>query len=390
MSTPRLRHFRHLDDDVIDHLFLHRPRPVGHDDATRVLALALGATLYVPGDRDDLAGTIGRRFAGGLTSMVIDLEDAVADHDEDHAAACAVAALDELAGTPAAAMLLFVRTRSPERIPKIAAELGAGRTALSGFVLPKFTAAAAHDWLDAVTRASQVLDKKLYAMPVLESPEIVHRETRDTELARISECLNTYRRHVLAVRIGATDMCGMFGIRRDRDLTIYDVRVAADAIASIINYLGRCDGTGHVVTGPVWEYFADHERLFRPTLRQTPFAEHDAVLFRQHLVSRDIDGLLREIALDRANGMHGKTVIHPTHVAAVHALSAVTHEEYHDAVDIIGGQAGGVRPSTYRNKMNELKPHRHWAQAVLDRAHVFGVTNPNITFVDLLTALVPA
>jgi citrate lyase beta subunit len=215
-------------------------------------------------------------------------------------------------------------------------------------------------------------------------------EARDTELARISECLNTYRRHVLAVRIGATDMCGMFGIRRDRDLTIYDVRVAADAIASIINYLGRCDGTGHVVTGPVWEYFADHERLFRPTLRQTPFAEHDAVLFRQHLVSRDIDGLLREIALDRANGMHGKTVIHPTHVAAVHALSAVTHEEYHDAVDIIGGQAGGVRPSTYRNKMNELKPHRHWAQAVLDRAHVFGVTNPNITFVDLLTALVPA
>ena len=88
--------------------------------------------------------------------------------------------------------------------------------------------------------------------------------------------------------------------------------------------------------------------------------------------------------------MHGKTVIHPTHVAAVHALSAVTHEEYHDAVDIAGGDAGGVRTSTYRNKMNELKPHRRWAQGVLDRAHVFGVTNPNITFVDLLTALVPA
>ena len=390
MSTPTLRHFHHLDDAVVERLFLHRPQPITHGDPARVLALALGATLYVPGNRDDLAGTIRRRFADGVTSMVIDLEDAVADDQEDHAAACAVAALDELADGPTAGMLLFVRTRTPERIPKIAAELGAGRAALSGFVLPKFTASIAREGLDAVVRASQVLGTHLYAMPVLESPEIVYRETRDAELSRIARYLDEYRDHVLAARIGATDMCGMFGIRRDRDLTIYDVRVAADAIASVINYLARGDGSGHIVTGPVWEYFADHERLFRPTLRQTPFAEHDAVLFRQHLVSRDIDGLLREIALDRANGMHGKTVIHPTHVAAVHALSAVTHEEYHDAVDIAGGNAGGVRPSTYRNKMNELKPHRHWAQGVLDRAHVFGVTNPHITFVDLLTALVPA
>ena len=79
-------------------------------------------------------------------------------------------------------------------------------------------------------------------------------------------------------------MCGMFGIRRDRDLTIYDVRVAADAIASIINYLGRAGDTGHIITGPVWEYFVDHERLFRPTLRQTPFADHDALMQRASLV----------------------------------------------------------------------------------------------------------
>ena len=53
--------------------------------------------------------------------------------------------------------------------------------------------------------------------------------------------------------------------------------------------LGHAVPTGFVVTGPVWEYFADHERLFRPMLRATPFAEHDAVRFRQQLVSRDID-----------------------------------------------------------------------------------------------------
>lgn len=225
-------------------------------------------------------------------------------------------------------------------------------------------------------------------MPVLESPALVHRDTRDLELRTISGILAQHRERILAVRIGATDMCSTFGIRRDRDLTIYDVRVVVDVIADIVNYLGRADGSGFVITGPVWEYFADHERMFRPMLRATPFEEHDAVRFRQHLVSRDLDGLLREIALDRANGIQGKTVIHPSHVAAVNALSAVTHEEYHDALDILGADAGGVQASGYRNKMNEMKPHRNWAHQTALRAHVFGVTNKGITFVELLTALV--
>ena len=111
----------------------------------------------------------------------------------------------------------------------------------------QFTSAIARDGLDAVVRASEVLGKHLYAMPVLESPEIVYRETRDIELGSIAEILGEYRSHVLAARIGATDMCGMFGIRRDRDLTIYDVRVAADAIASIINYLGRAGDASRII-----------------------------------------------------------------------------------------------------------------------------------------------
>lgn len=263
-----------------------------------------------------------------------------------------------------------------------------GRAALTGFVIPKFGSESGPVFLDAVADASELLGKHLYAMPVLESPALVHRDTRDLELRTISGILAQHRDRILAVRIGATDMCSTFGIRRDRDLTIYDVRVVVDVIADIVNYLGRADGSGFVITGPVWEYFADHERMFRPMLRATPFEEHDAVRFRQHLVSRDLDGLLREIALDRANGIQGKTVIHPSHVAAVNALSAVTHEEYHDALDILGADAGGVQASGYRNKMNEMKPHRNWAHQTALRAHVFGVTNKGITFVELLTALV--
>ena len=37
--------------------------------------------------------------------------------------------------------------------------------------------------------------------------------------------------------------------------------------------------------------------------------------------------------------------------------------------------------------MNEMKPHRKWAERVMDRAAAFGVTAPGINFVDLLTAM---
>lgn len=387
MSAAAVRHFSQLGGDATRELFFATPEPFSDRDDRDVLAIALGATLYVPATRPDLVGTIERRARDGVRSMVLDLEDAIGDHEVESAIADTVRALDDLAATPAAHALLFVRVRTPEAIRVIAESLDEGVVALSGFVLPKFSADTGARFLDEVAAASDRLGKRLYAMPVLESPGLVFRESRGQELRGIVDVLGTYRDQVLAVRIGATDMCGTFGIRRDRDLTIYDVRVIADAIADIVNYFGRFDGTGFVISGPVWEYFADHERMFRPMLRATPFAEHDAVLFRQHLVSRDLDGLLREIALDRANGLCGKTVIHPSHVDAVHALSAVTHEEYQDALDI-AGSATGVQASGYRNKMNESKPHQNWATQTLLRARVFGVTNTGVTFVELLTALV--
>lgn len=381
-----LYHFDQLPEEVRARLFHRPPQPFDRAAPREQLAHALGATLYVPATRPDLAGTIRRRRDDGVLSMVIDLEDAVADDAVQHAVDAATAALAELADAADPLPLLFIRPRTTAETAALLEHLGDGARALTGVVLPKFTAAAGGAALAAI--ADRAPSHQLYAMPVLETPEIVYRETRDEQLAGISEVLQAHRERVLAVRIGATDMSALFGIRRDRDLTIYDVHVVAETISAIVNRLGRSDGSGFVVTGPVWEYFADHERMFRPLLRATPFERNHAARFREQLVGRDLDGLLRETALDRANGLHGKTVIHPSHVAAVHALSAVTHEEYEDALDIVGGDAGGVEASSYRNKMNEMKPHRNWARQTLIRADVFGVARPEVGFVDLLTALV--
>jgi hypothetical protein len=135
----------------------------------------------------------------------------------------------------------------------------------------------------------------------------------------------------------------------------------------------------------VWEYFHDHERLFKPQLRQSPFAAQDAMELRQQLITQHVDGLIRELVLDKANGLLGKTVIHPSHVPVVHALSVVTHEEFVDATDVLGADRGGVAPSSYRNKMNEAKPHRAWAERTLRRARAFGVAAEGIRLVDLLS-----
>ena len=48
---------------------------------------------------------------------------------------------------------------------------------------------------------------------------------------------------------------------------------------------------------------------------------------------------------------------------------------------------GGVRRSGYRNKMNEVRPHRIWAARTLLRARVFGVAAQGISHVDIMTAL---
>ena len=383
-----MRHFDQLAEAVRRELFHAQPEQFDRDSEREVLAHALGATLYVPATRADLAQTVRRRAERGARSMVIDLEDAIADPAVDAAVGATGAVLAELGEDPPDS-LLFVRVRSAAHIRELGLALGSDQRIVSGFVLPKFAGKAGEEYLQAVVEIAARSGHPVYAMPVLETPEVLYRESREAELVAIRELLDRYRSHVLSVRIGATDLCGLFGIRRDRDLSIYDVGVAADLIAQVINQLGRTDGTGFAITGPVWEYFANHERILRPQLRQTPFEERDADDLRRALMSRDLDGLMRETILDRANGLTGKSVIHPSHIPPVHALAVVPHEEYQDALDIVEPESadGGVRASEYRNKMNEMRPHRIWAERTLLRARMFGAAAERISHIDILTAL---
>ncbi len=330
-----------------------------------------------------------KQAARGVVSMVLCLEDSIDDAEVPAGEENLVRQLDDLAKRSDVDIpLLFVRVRTPEQIPDLVRRLGPAVRLLSGFVLPKFTEERGIPFLEALAAAEAATGHRLFAMPVLESPDLLYRESRVQTLEGIFRAVDKYRDRVLALRLGVTDFCSSYGLRRGPDMTAYDVQIVASVIADVVNMLARADGTGFTVTGPVWEYFRVQERMFKPQLRQSPFLEVQAVELRSKLIEHAMDGLLREISLDRANGLLGKTCIHPSHVLPVHALSVVSHEEFSDAQDILRPErcGGGVLRSAYTNKMNEVKPHRAWAERTLLRAEVFGVANEDIGFVELLAA----
>ena len=293
--------------------------------------------------------------AAGVVSVVACLEDAIGDTEVATAEHNLIGQLSApLPGRPRCCSSGSVRpTRSSGSRWAGRAQRAADRLRPSEVHRP-----SGAEFLDAVRAAGDSTGRPLLAMPILETADLAYAETRIQALLDIRALFEKFADVVLAVRLGATDLAATYGLRRSRDHTVYDIQLLASMIGDVVNVFGRAEGYSLVVTGPVWEYFSGTERIFKPLLRESPFIEHAERELRGKLIRKDLDGLIREVALDKANGLIGKTVIHPSHVAAVHALSVVTLEEYTDAVDILGTNAvGGAVASAYRNKMNESKPH---------------------------------
>ena len=372
-------------------VFYKKPQPFTKWEAQDLLAYALGATLYMPASMPSIIDMVQARKYQELTSFVIDLEDAVGDAELEICEAKLVADIEKLytlyenkqiasENLP----LIFIRVRSVEQFAYLTNVLGKQQEILTGYVFPKFTATKGATYFELLEETIQQHQLTLYGMPILESREILYKESRMKTLFDIKEVLNRYRSRVLNVRIGATDFCGIYGIRRRVDSTIYDIAVIRDCIADIVNVLGR-EEDGFVISGPVWEYF-NNQRVLKPALRATPFNEKGALNARKALLDEYLDGLMKEVLLDRQNGILGKTIIHPSHIRVVHALYVVSYEEYLDAVSIIENHNGqkGVVKSHYANKMNEMKPHTRWAQQILRQAHVYGVYQESMNFASLL------
>lgn len=389
-----MRLFSDIPGEKINKMFYKKPGYFNKRSDRELLSYALGATLYMPATRPNIHQDLLSKKHAGLSSMVICLEDAIGDDEVELAENLLCSELENLSSDLVKGLceeedlpLIFVRIRSYEQIMRLKSRIPNGMHLLTGFVLPKFSPAEGCKILTEIKELNSH-GYCLYAMPILETKEIIQKETRLEELIGIKKVLDQYFELILNVRIGATDFSGLYGIRRNSDTTVYDIAVIRDCISDIINIFLRADQP-YVISGPVWEYFSSKERLLKPQIRQTPFMERlgqDGLKMRTDLIDRHMDGLIREIAMDISNGLTGKTIIHPTHIRPVQALNTVTLEEYLDAQSI-AGQAGGkigVMKSDYQNKMNEIKPHLYWAKKILLKSEVYGVLQDEITYIDLL------
>ena len=89
---------------------------------------------------------------------------------------------------------------------------------------------------------------------------------------------------------------------------------------------------------------------------------------------------MRELVLDQANGVMGKTGMHPLHRSCINGMLAVTKEEYDDAIQILHTPGGVVKGT---KGMNEVGPHKAWAERISHRAEAYGVIENEASYFDL-------
>ena len=372
-----------------DFTFVKDPVEFNKNTQRELLQYCLGATLYMPGKKDFASALIQKKMPG-LTSIVMCLEDAITADELPGSERTIVCFLDTIAKalnehrlTINELPLFQIRVRSPKQFKKFTDKLTKNQLQMiTGFVFPKFTTTNGHQYLNHLKSLNTDKDYTLYGLPILESHEIAYKETRTVELTGIRNLLKPYQDLILNVRVGATDFSSKFGVRRGIDYSIYDIMMVRDCLSDILNFLGRED-EGYIISAPVWEYFlADQSMKFKETRESSV---QGSLLRRNPIVNAATDGLLREVVLDKANGFVGKTVIHPSHIQYVNAMHAVTKEEYDDAVQILKS-SGGVIKSAKENKMNEINPHRSWANKIAQKAKAYGVVENELSYMRLFSA----
>lgn len=370
----------------VDFKFIEEPEEFDKHSDREWLAYCLGATLYMPALRN-FAEIVLQKKVEGLGSMVVCFEDAVDEKVLPQVEENAARHLETLANAKKSGQveekdlpLMFFRVRSVEQFQSITAKLDKELLdVLTGFVFPKFNRVHAEGYFEHLKKLNETYGLNLYAMPIIEGREVAFKETRMENLLAVKKFLDENRELVLNVRVGGTDFSSAFGVRRGVDYSIYDILTVSECLSDILNVFGR--DNEYVVSGPVWEYFlANKDMKFKPNL---DFSLQSSLLKRKRLVNEAIDGLLREVIIDRANGFVGKTVIHPTHVKYVNAMQAVTEEEYKDAMQILMA-SGGVLKSPKGNKMNEIKPHRSWARKIYYKAKAYGVIKDETEYLRMI------
>lgn len=364
--------------------FVKAPEDFNKYTDRELLQYCLGATMYMPGTKDFAQAVIDRKYPG-LTSMVMCFEDACKEEDVPAAEINCIHVLDTLADCVDNGTLkyediplIFFRVRSVEQFKHFASMLKPRHIKyLCGFNFPKFNSLTAAPYMEHLVELNAKFGEIIYGMPIIEDSRVAYKETRLLELMAIKNVCDCHKKLVLNVRVGGTDFSSCFGVRRGINYTIYDVMTVSNCLMDILNVFTR--NNDYTVSGPVWEYFKANKRM--KNMDELPKVDLQQTLLKRKAVVNDaVDGLMRELVLDQANGFMGKTCIHPTHLNYINGMLAVTKDEYDDAYQIMH-TSGGVIQGT--KGMNEIGPHKAWAQRIMMRSEAYGVIENDGSYIEL-------
>ena len=282
---------------------------------------ALGATLYMPVIHPHVAGIVAGRRPCPAPSIVLCLEDALAETD----VARGLVALRGLLEGPVAGPLTFVRPRSLEMARRLSEMPGMGR--LAGMVAPKVTPEDAPAWMALAEGAD------LQIMPTLE-----HAGYHDP--ARVAALRDALLGHdtarIAAIRIGGNDLLSALALRRRAGVTSWEGPLAW-VLSMASSMLGAA---GFPLAAPVFD------------------------------VIHDMQTLAREARADVAAGFVSKTAIHPAQVPCILDAFRPGADEVAQARAILDGDARAV--FQIGGVMCEPATHRAWAARTLARAAAFG------------------
>src|SRR3954454_15882070 len=163
--------FTYFYEEDIKRFFFRRPETFTKYTNRNLLSYGLGATLYMPANRPNFHQEILSRKHEGLTSLVIDLEDAVGDNEVDLAEDLLVLELVKLQSECNKGFLnyedlplMFIRIRKLDQLKHLKDQLGDALNLLTGVVIPKFSAENGREFLELV-RNIHTEAHPFYAMP---------------------------------------------------------------------------------------------------------------------------------------------------------------------------------------------------------------------------------
>lgn len=315
-----------------------------------VLYYSVGPLLYCPANRISITDSLINERFGNRFSLALCLEDTINDDHVEEAEQILISSLSQIfiqhEQKPFYLPKIFIRVRNPQQIQRLTKALGQSIKIVTGFIVPKFSPDNAQSYIEQMILVNELVAKKLYMMPIYESPSIIDLRNKIDILYLLRDSLARIEDLILNIRVGGNDLCHMFGFRRHANESIHSIRPVSDIFSDIITVYGM----DYVISGPVWEYYAGDSWK---------------------------EGMIQEIREDRLCGFIGKTVIHPSQIPVVNRAYQVSRNDYLDARAILNWNADSaslVAGSKTRERMNEYKTHLNWAKKTVYLSEVFGIT----------------